>query len=148
MLARHLDALGREREAPVVIDRDEARDPVLAPRPCPDEAGTGVSAEQRRQHLRAARRLRPDQHVERCGAEPAEGRRQRHVDRAVQADQADRRVLRAREEARDPAHPVEVAARIVPKVEHQVHRRRSGVRGDHIGDLAVGRAAEAVERQD
>ena len=139
-----------DSKPPVVIDRDEAREPVLARGPGPDEPGAGVPAEQRRQHLRAARRAGADQHVDRGASQRqvAKRRGERHVGRAVQTDQTDRRFLRAREEAGYPAHPVEVAARIVPEIEHQAHRRPAGVGGEHTGDLAVGRAAEAVERHD
>ena len=133
-----------------MIDRDQAREPVLAQGLCPDEPRAGVAAEQRRQHLRTARRLRADQHVDRGAIQIQDAERcgERHIGRAALADQADRTLPRTREQARDPAHTVEVAATVAAEIDHQPHRRTGRVRGHGIGDLAVGGPAETVQHHD
>ena len=80
-------------------------------------------AQECRQHLGAARRPGPDQHVERRGLHGAKRRRQRHRGRAVTAVQADRVLPGPGEEAGDAAHAVEVAAPVAAQVEHQPRRR-------------------------
>ena len=131
-----------------MIDRNEPREPVLAQGPRADEPGSGVTVQQRRQHLCAARRAGADQHVDLEFADGAKRLGQRHVSRAVAAEQADCAFPRPDEEARHPPHPIEVAAPISAKIQHHPCCLGPPDGSDGVGDLAVSGASEAVEHQD